>query len=169
MTVTIRPEEEGDADAVFAVNEQAFDRADEARLVARLRREADPYIGLVAVRDARVLGHIGFSPVTIEGWSNPVAAIGLAPLAVSPPAQRQGIGAQLVRAGLAACRERGFVLVVVVGDPRYYGRFGFVAASTLRLRYEHAPAEAFQLLTLSPIAPQQPPGVVHYLPAFSTV
>jgi putative acetyltransferase len=166
----IRAEKDGDAAAVFAVVEQAFARPEEARLVERLRREADPYIGLVAVREGAIVGHIAFTPVTIAGWDGHPRAAGLAPLAVAPAAQRQGIGAQLTRTGLDICRQRGFALVVVLGDPEYYTRFGFEPATEHGLGDEYgAPAGAFRVLAFTPSALVGARGTVRYHAAFGDV
>jgi putative acetyltransferase len=168
--MNIRIEEARDATGVHAVNEAAFARPDEARLVERLRREADPYIGLVAERDGNVVGHIAFTPVTIEGWAGHPRAAGLAPLAVMPAVQRQGIGSQLARAGLTVCRMQGITLVVVLGDPEYYARFGFVPASECGLGCEYdAPAGAFRVLELQRGALTDAAGTVRYHTAFTDV
>ena len=166
----IRPEEARDAAAVYDVNARAFARPDEARLVDRLRREAAPYIGLVAEDVAGVVGHIAFTPVTIVGWNAHPPALGLAPLAVAPAVQRQGVGSQLARAGLEICRQRGFALVVVLGDPGYYGRFGFEPASDHGLRDEyHAPPGAFRVLALVEGSLAGARGTVRYHAAFAQV
>ena len=168
--MNIRFEQEPDAASVFRVNEQAFERPDEARLVERLRREADPYIGLVAARDGKVVGHIAFTPVTIAGWEGHPRAAGLAPLAVMPAMQREGIGSALARAGLAECRARGFALVVVLGDPEYYARFGFEPASEHGIGNVYdAPAGAFRVLELQAGALHGARGTVHYHDAFNAV
>jgi putative acetyltransferase len=169
-SLNIRFEVEADAASVFAVNEQAFERPDEARLVERLRREADPYIGLVALRNEEIVGHIAFTPVAIEGWEGHPRAAGLAPLAVMPAVQREGIGSALARAGLAECRARGFALVVVLGDPEYYARFGFEPASARGIANVYdAPAGAFRVLELQPGALHGARGTVHYHEAFNAV
>jgi putative acetyltransferase len=80
----------------------------------------------VAEDDGAIVGHILFTPVVVEG--RPALGMGLAPLAVLPGRQRQGIGSQLVRRGLDSLRERGCPFVVVVGHPEYYPRFGFEPA-----------------------------------------
>jgi putative acetyltransferase len=168
--MNIRIEKARDAVGVGAVNEQAFGRPDEARLVERLRREADPYIGLVAEDDKRIVGHIAFTPVTIEGWVGHPRAVGLAPLAVAPSVQRKGIGGQLTRAGLAHCRAQGFALAVVLGDPEYYARFGFVPAAERGLADEyHAPPGAFRVLELQLGALTGAAGTVRYDAAFADV
>ena len=167
-SATIRREDALDADAVRLVNERAFNQSSEAVLVDALRGVAGA-ISLVAALDARIVGHILFTPVQV-GVEPAVPAIGLAPMAVMPAYQRQGIGSQLVRAGLDACRSQGHGVVVVVGHPTFYPRFGFVRASTAGLEYEHpVPPEAFMVLELQPGALAQMRGVVRYRPEFSDV
>jgi putative acetyltransferase len=127
----VRPEASADQDAIDAVHQQAFGRPAEAALVRALRREAKPCLGLVAELEARVVGHIAFSPVSIEGGSPP--ALGLGPLAVEPGRQRSGIGSALVREGLHRCGA--LAKIVVLGHADYYPRFGFRPASPLGLRF----------------------------------
>jgi putative acetyltransferase len=162
--VIIRPERPEDARAVWTVHEAAFGQADEARLVARLRQEARPCVSLVAECAAQVIGHVFFSPVAIEG----ARAGGLAPVGVLPAEQGRGAGGALVRAGLEASRALGWELVFVLGDPAYYGRFGFALAAPHGLHYEsHDFDRAFQVQELTAGALARCRGWVHYLPAFS--
>lgn len=169
---SLRAEEPGDGDAIAAVIAAAFDLGDvdagEAALVAGLRKAAALAVSLVAVAaDGRLLGHIAFSPVTVEGQED-ASLLGLAPLAVAPAAQRRGIGAALVEAGLEAARASGGDLAVVLGDPAYYGRFGFAPAQLQGLKWEHdAPPEAFMTLSLSARGAAVGPGVVRFHRAFS--
>lgn len=100
----------------------AFATAAEADLVDRLRRAGDVAIGLVAIDDDEVVGHVAFSPM-----AGPLKALGLAPVAVAPGRQRQGIGSALVRHGLEQAKAEGWEAVFVVGAPDYYRRFGFTA------------------------------------------
>jgi putative acetyltransferase len=166
--LTIRPERPPDADAVRIVNERAFGQPTEAALVDALRGVAGA-ISLVATIGARIVGHILFTPVQV-GAGPTVPAIGLAPMAVLPEYQRQGIGSQLALAGLDACRSRGHGVVVVVGHPTFYPRFGFVPASTAGLECEYdVPAEAFMVLELRPGALALTRGIVRYRPEFSAV
>ena len=150
---------------VDAIVEAAFGRADEARLVAALRESVEPRVSLVA----EVSGHVFFSPVRIEPESaNAPAVCGLAPLAVRPGLQRQGIGAALVREGLERCADLGWRAVFVLGDPAYYSRFGFVLAAPLGFRYEsEAFDSAFQVLELAPGCLAGRAGRVHYDEAFT--
>jgi putative acetyltransferase len=167
---TIRPELPEDFSTVFEINQRAFGRPEEARLVEALRKVATPQISLVAVHDEQVVGHIFFSPVTIEGQNSSVQALGLAPMAVAPELQNQGIGSLLVREGLNAARRTGRNIVVVLGHIAYYPRFGFEVASRKGLRCEFpAPDEAFMVAELTPDALRGVSGLVKYLPEFSQV
>lgn len=123
----------------------AFPLADESTVVDELRAANALPISLVAIEGGRVVGHIAFSPVSIE--PEPPASLvvmALPPLAVAPDAQRRGIGSALVQGGLKACADSGCDGVVVLGDPGYYRRFGFVPAAERGLRcLFDAPPEAF--------------------------
>jgi putative acetyltransferase len=166
----IRAEQTADIAAVRRVNEQAFGRTHEAALVDALRVVSHPQVSLVAVADGQVVGHIFFSPVMIESETSTAAALGLAPMAVLPEYQRQGVGSQLVREGLRACRRIGCNVVVVLGHPEYYPRFGFVPASRKGLRSEYeVPDEAFMVTELEPGALGGQRGLVKYRPEFAEV
>ena len=163
--LTIRPERDVDAAAIRAVTSAAFPTPAEATLVDALRRQQASVISLVAEDGDRVVGHILFSPVTLNGSDQ--AMLGLAPMAVSPERQRQGIGTGLVRAGLDASRERGAAAVVVVGHPAFYPRFGFVPASRFSLRCEYdVPDDVFMAIELIP-GVLRTGGFVRYHPAFA--
>ena len=166
--LTIRPERDSDAPAVRRVNLAAFPTAAEADLVDSLRRQGASVVSLVAQHaDSEPVGHILVSPVTLSGVDD-VRMLGLAPMAVEPDRQRQGIGSQLVRAGIEACRKAGAGAVVVVGHPAFYPRFGFVPASRLRLRCEYdVPDEVFMALELVPGVLAGRSGLVQYHPAFA--
>jgi putative acetyltransferase len=94
---------------------------------------------------------------------------GLAPLAVIESHRRQGIAAELVRAGLEACREAGFGWCVVLGEPAYYGRFGFRAAPEFGLSDEYGGGESFQVIELIPNALPVNAGLVRYAPEFKSL
>ena len=169
MLITRRENPE-DVSAVRQINLQAFGGPEEAALVDALREAARPFISLVAVAADRVVGHISFSPVMIEGRGPAPRAMGLAPMAVLPEYQRRGIGSQLVHAGLEECQRLGREVVVVVGHPRYYPRFGFIPAHGKGLRCEYeVPEEAFMVAELRPGALDGAGGIVRYHEAFSRV
>src|ERR1700761_5292975 len=124
----IRPERPEDARAISIVTEAAFKEAEhtsgtEARIVEALRAANALTVSLVAVEDDMIVGHVAFSPVSISDGS--VGWFGLGPVSVTPPRQGQGIGQALVREGLGRLESAGAVGCVVLGDPDYYGRFGF--------------------------------------------
>jgi putative acetyltransferase len=165
--IVIRREAPADAAAVREVNRGAFGQPDEAALVDRLRAHAALYLGLVAVDDRELVGHILFTPVPLHTAAGIVTFLALAPMAVRPARQRQGIGSTLVREGLAACRAAGYGLVVVVGHPPFYPRFGFVRARPLGLTSEPAfPDEAFMVAELTAGALHGRRGVIRYGPEF---
>ena len=163
----IRPERAADFEAIHAVQAAAFETDAEARLVGALRERAEPYLSLVAEVDGAVRGHVTFSPVTLRGAPAPLL-MGLAPLAVDAGVRCRGLGAELSRAGLRRCRALGAVGAVVLGDPRYYARFGFrdAAAWNLTSVYD-VPTGAFQAVELQPGAFAQLRGTLEYHPAFS--
>jgi putative acetyltransferase len=166
--IVIRREAPAHAAAVRKVHTEAFGRPAEAELVERLRRRARFYLSLVAVDRTQVVGHILFTGVTLYGDQPPDTILALAPMAVRPGRQREGIGSALVREGLAACRMAGQDVVVVVGHPDFYPRFGFVRARPLGLMSEPpVPDEVFMLAELTPGALAGRRGVVLYGGDFS--
>jgi putative acetyltransferase len=129
----IRPETEADHAAVAAVTAAAFGQQDEARLVEAIRASDEwvPDLTLVAEDDGRIAGHVMYSYSALEGSDTPL--LQLSPLSVVPARQNQGIGAALTRESLLLAEERGEPLVLVLGHPTYYPRFGFRPASELGL------------------------------------
>lgn len=156
---TIRPEQPGDEAGIRRILTAAFPTDLEARLVDDLRAAAQLTISLVATRDDRIVGHIAFSPVTLAGT---VVGLGLAPVAVAPDLQRQGLGRALITAGLAFARQSAAPLVVVLGAPGYYVRFGCQPASTWNLRDEYGGGEAFQAIVFDESAVPSNGGLIQY-------
>lgn len=171
MPARNRVETENDRLSIRRVNLRAFAGGGEADLVDALREQAAAFVSLVA-EDANgvVVGHIAFSPVTLGSEVESPGCLGLGPMAVEPERQRRGIGAALVREGLRTCRAEGHRVVVVLGHPEYYPRFGFVPASRFGLACEYpAPDEAFMALELVPGALAGRAGPVRYHPAFGMI
>lgn len=164
----IRTEKPEDLEAVRNVNIAAFGRENEANLVDRLRGTGSTF-SWVAVQSDRIVGHLFFSLVTVEGkCSKNLSILGLAPVAVLPNYQRQGIGTRMIREGLKECGRSGFQAVVVLGYPDFYSRFGFIPASRNSLRCEYdVPDEAFMVLELESGALQDCRGTVKYRSEFS--
>ena len=161
----IRAEAPGDRDEISALLDLAFGGTEESGLVARLRAQGAVIVALVATENGRILGHVLFSELPIETGGKALRAGALAPLAVTPERQRQGIGAALVRAGLEACRERGVAAAIVLGDPDYYPRFGFSTAAARNLRAPFS-GPAFMALELAPGCLDGVTGTVRYAEAF---
>ncbi|MEG3968446.1 N-acetyltransferase [Microcoleus sp. T2B6] len=164
----IRTEKPEDVEAVRNINIAAFGRENEANLVDKLRGIASTF-SFVAVQSDRIVGHIFFSPVVVEGkCSRNLSIQGLAPVAVLPNYQRQGLGTLLIQHGLEECGRSGFHAVVVLGHPDFYPRFGFIPASRKGLGCEYdVPDEAFMVLELESGALQDCSGTVKYRSEFS--
>jgi putative acetyltransferase len=157
--VLIRDEEGVDIPAIRKIVEEAFLQPAEARLVDRLRADGESVISAVAVDEERIVGHIMFSRM-----SAPFRALGLAPVAVTPGRQRSGIGSQLIRWGLAEAKTGGWQGVFVLGDTKYYERFGFSAALASEFESPYA-GEHFMALSLNGDLPANS-GKVEYAGAF---
>ena len=164
--IAIRPEEPGDEAAIHALTQAAFrdmpfSDGSEPELLGRLRADGDLALSLVAVNiDEAIVGHIAFSPVSIAdgsaGWFQ------LSPVSVIPSGQRSGIGSALILRGLADLRASGAKGCVLLGDPEYYGRFGFEHDPALEL--PGYPPSAFQRLVFEG---DPPTGRVSLPPAYS--
>lgn len=163
MGMDVRIERATDAPAIRNVHNAAFGGPAEGLLVDELRRLYDMLLSLVAVDQGEIIGHIAFSRMRISGGA-PEEAVSLAPLGVAPSHQSGGIGTALTKAGLGRLRDAGETLVFVLGDPAYYGRFGF-SAEAARAFTSPWPGEVFQALWLVPAIPDSG-GVVHYSKAF---
>jgi putative acetyltransferase len=160
----IRLEQTGDPAQIRAVTTAAFAETEhasgtEAQIIEGLRQSGDLQLSLVAEDDGAILGHVAFSPVKIAGEE--CGWVGLGPVSVQPDHQGRGIGRALIDAGLKRLREAGAAGCVVLGDPRYYGRFGF--ACSPGLRFTGAPPEYFMALGF---AGDLPSGEVSYAAPF---
>jgi putative acetyltransferase len=166
---TVRPETPADYAAIASLTNTAFNNAAEANLIATLRCQAKDYIALVAEQHGEVVGHILFSPASLDKAPD-CKIMALAPMAVSNVLQHQGIGSALVRAGLEQCNKQGVAAVVVLGHPGYYPRFGFTPASHFNISCPwQAPDNAFMLLELTPGVLKGKSGRVVYQPAFTAL
>lgn len=166
--VVVRVETSSDHEAIRRVLQSCFPTEAESRLVVLLRDAGRLAVSLVAELDGAIVGHVSFSPVTVQ---RPTASlgIGLAPLAVLADHRRQGIGAELVRVGLEACRAAGFGWCVVLGEPLYYARFGFRSAAEFGLSDEYGGGSAFQAMEFCEGALPRGAGLVCYAMEFAEV
>jgi putative acetyltransferase len=153
-------------EATRTLHRLAFGGMFEATLVDRLKQDGLVITSLIALYADDVVGHILFSTLAVEIDGRPVTSVSLAPIAVTPQRQRQGIGSQLVRAGLARLRQGPTRAVIVVGHPDYYPRFGFSAEVVRKLDTPYA-GDAFMGLELVPGSLAGTRGTVRYPPAFN--
>ena len=164
--VEVSPELPGDEAAIREVHLRAFPTPVEADLVEQLRRDGDVAISLVAGEDGQIVGHVLFSRMSVEADGDLIRCLGLAPVAVSPERQRTGIGTALIEAGLAAARADGADIVFVLGEPEYYGRFGFDAKTARPFASPYA-GMYFQAVTLRDDFRLPMSGQAVYAPAFA--
>ena len=167
MNFTIRQEGKQDQDAVDRLHKSAFGGDLEAKLVSALREACFAKVSLVAAIQNEVVAHILFSSVAIRTASGSVDALSLAPLAVLPHQQRKGLGSEMTRTGLEFCKKRGDRIVVVLGHPDFYSRFGFSAELARQLESPFGGGDAWMALELVPQALCGIHGAVEYSPPFS--
>jgi putative acetyltransferase len=168
--IHIRSETSADSAAIHQVEAQAFGRPNEASLVDTLREHHQIALSLVAVRNNEIVGHILFCSVVIEGAHTTFDAVGLGPMAVLPQYQHQSIGTQLVRSGLDMLRQAGQQVVVVLGHPDFYPRFGFQPAARRSIRSQwDVPDDVFMIAELAPGALDGVTGTVIYPSEFDNV
>ncbi|MBQ11153.1 MAG: GNAT family N-acetyltransferase [Planctomyces sp.] len=168
--MTIREESPEDVPEICRVLDQAFGQEGESRLVEELRLRSAITLSLVAIQENQVVGHILFSPATIVSEDTSFDALGLGPMAVLPEHQNKGVGSELVRAGLRRCADAGHEIVVVLGHPEYYPKFGFKIGNLLGIRCEFdVPDEAFMVTELREGALTGRTGVVRYQLEFNNV
>jgi putative acetyltransferase len=163
MNFTIRDEEEKDIEQVREIVKSAFPTEAESKLVDALRENGKAIISLVAANGDEVLGHILFSPVSTTPLSD-AEGIGLAPVAVKPAYQSQGMGSRLCHEGVQRCKELGYDYAVVLGSPEYYSRFGFQRASDFDLQNEYGVEDAFMVMYFTQ---NRAHGLVQYALEFS--
>lgn len=162
----IRNENIEDQEAVREINLNAFPTDVEATLVEKLRSSMDT-ISLVAVQEDKVVGHILFSPLSIENDKETFEALILAPIAVLPEYQKQGIGSKLVENGIIECKNQGHSIIVLVGHPEYYPRFGFISAEQNGIKHPFEVSEdVFMVYELVPDALSKVHGVLKYSEPF---
>jgi putative acetyltransferase len=163
----IRRETQSDVEAIFAITKAAFENHPysnntEQFIIKALRAAKALTVSLVAEVDEEIVGHITFSPVSFsdgsENW------YGLGPVSVKPVCQKQGIGTKLIHEGISLLKDLGAEGCVLVGDPNYYGRFGFKSPDGLI--HEGVPQENFLALSFGD---RTPTGTVEFHQAFSAI
>lgn len=167
VCMNIRLEEHRDTDKIRNVHLCAFETDAEAKLVDNLRKSGIELISLVAEVNLEIIGHILFSPVTVDGNTN---IMSLAPIAVLPAWQGRGVGGRLIVEGLNACEIGGYGAVVVLGHPDFYSPFGFIPSVRFGIQTGYdAPPEYFMVKELQKGAIQHTKGTVHFHTAFKNL
>jgi putative acetyltransferase len=166
--VEVRFEQPKDIDEVRLLNDKAFGQPEEGRIVDKLRKSCNGILSLVAISNNKIVGHILFSPVTIETQRGVIEGMGLAPMAVLPELQNHGIGSKLVKEGLRIINNTTCPYVIVLGHEKYYPRFGFQRASKygLKSQWEGVPDEAFMAMILNDSVMKGVSGIVRYRDEF---
>ncbi len=168
MKIIIRKEQTEDFDKIREINTQSFDTEAEANLVDNLRTSGKPLISLIAETKGIITGHILFSPVELINNKHSIKIAGLAPMAVLPEFQNQGIGSALINEGLKHCKSEDYQAVVVLGHPEYYPKFGFVPSSHYGIKSEYdVPDEVFMIIELEKDSLANHTGIVRYHEAFN--
>lgn len=167
MTITIRPERPGDEDVIHDLTQAAFapmphSQGNEGAIIRALRARGELTLSLVAGHDGEIVGHVAFSPVTVDGHHNDW--FGLGPISVRPDRQRQGIGRSLIREGLQRLKTEGANGCALIGDPAVYAGAGF--ANDGQLAYEGVPDIYVQRIVFSGPAPH---GLLVFSPAFAAM
>ncbi|MEA2015596.1 MAG: N-acetyltransferase [Actinomycetota bacterium] len=164
MNISIKKEEKKDYKGIYKVNKLAFGQENESQLVEKIRKgdKFIPELSLVAEASGRVVGHILFSEIKISG-SSVFKTLMLAPMAVAPEFQRQGIGTKLIKRGMELASELGYDSIIVVGHKEYYPGFGFKKASSWNIKFPFkVPDEAFMAVELAGGALEGKSGTVIY-------
>jgi putative acetyltransferase len=160
----IRDERPGDEDAIDVLTTRAFEPmpfsdGSEAPIIRALRQSGTLAVSLVAERDGKIVGHVAFSPLTIDGEHR--GWFGLGPISVEPDMQRGGIGKALIAQGLAILKQRGAAGCALIGNPKIYGRCGFVSEGGLT--YQDLESRLVQSIAFDGVSPQ---GELRFAAAF---
>jgi putative acetyltransferase len=174
LNYIIRQENSNDLPGIRDVNIKAFENGEnEARLVdlIRISEHFIQELSLVAEKeDGEIIGHILFSTIHLMAKNGTLPTLGLAPMAVKPGYQNEGIGSELVKAGLKACKALGFKHVFVLGHPGFYPKFGFSPSKTFCIQSPFpVPDEVFMAIELQKGGLSGLQGKIEYPPAFSAV
>ncbi|MFH1768675.1 MAG: N-acetyltransferase [Candidatus Omnitrophota bacterium] len=166
--ITVRGEKRKDIAVIRDINEKAFGQRQEADIIDKLRDKCSYFLSLVAEIDGCLVGHILFTPAVIEGEDGSrVEGVGLAPMAVLPQYQKQGVGSALVRAGFTELEKKGCLFVIVLGHAEYYPRFGFEPASRYGIGSQwDVPEDVFMILMFDGTKMEGVKGTAKYRPEF---
>ena len=166
MTISVKPAEPADSERIRAIHLSAFPSALEADLVEKLEQDGDLIISLVAERGGEAIGHIALSRMRAMADGEPVRALGLGPIGVDQVMQNGGAGSALIEAAKAIAQATGERMIFVLGEPEYYHRFGFSAATASPFQSPFS-GPYFMALELRPGTAVPSQGEAAYAPAFA--
>lgn len=166
--IEIREERRADYQAIRDVNNQAFNQPQEGTIIEKIRESGVEILSLVAIIDNKIVGHIFFSPVRMEEQATLKDGMGLAPMAVLPDYQQQGIGSKLIKEGIQRLKLKSVPYIIVLGHKDYYPKFGFETASKygLKCQWDGVPDEAFMVMILDDKMKPKIHGVAKYRDEF---
>jgi putative acetyltransferase len=167
LSIHIRPVTADDHPSIRHIAQSAFAGTDEVKLVDALRTGGWVIAELVAEVDDQIVGHVLFSRIALATQTRRISLVSLAPVAVLPDYQKQGIGSRLIRSGLKQLQDQGESVVVVLGHPEYYPRFGFSAELAQSLHSPFSGKPAWMALEIHSGALKDIQGQVEYSPPFS--
>ncbi|HAO06410.1 MAG TPA: N-acetyltransferase [Chryseobacterium sp.] len=162
--ILIRKEQATDYDAIQYVNDQAFNQPQEGNVIRKIRETGADILSLVAEMNNEIIGHIFFSEAALANHPEVKNGMGLAPMAVLPQYQQQGIGKMLIKKGIELLKERDIPYVIVLGHETYYPKFGFEKASKYGLisQWDEVPDEAFMIMILDKNLISKISGIAKY-------
>jgi putative acetyltransferase len=173
MDYSIRPESRADYSQISDINFLAFNNQEnESKLIELIRQSENfiPELSLVADKNGEIIGHILISTISLVTEQGSIPTLGLAPMAVKPGYQQQGIGSELVIKALERCKAMGFKHIFVLGHPNFYPKFGFVPSKNFSVTPPFpVPAEVFMALELVEGSLNCLHGKIEYPPAFNSV
>lgn len=170
MEIKLRKEESKDIDSIFELNAITFESDAEAKLVNNLRISGSLILSLVATANEKVVGHIAFSPMKIDGF-NQLNLVGLAPMAVHPKLQKQGVGSKLIKEGIHRLKAIEVDAIFLLGHKEYYPRFGFLPSFSIfgiKSKYD-VPDDTFMALELKPNSLSSVDGLIEYSKDFDAL
>ncbi len=165
--IHIRPENPNDLETIHHVYLKAFNRENEANLVGLLRRAGKASISLVILDGRRIIGHVLFSPVDLIPNPLNLTGVGMGPVGILPKFQGRGFGSKLIKEGLDVCRQKGLDFTVVVGEPSYYSRFGFLRAGDFNLKNEYGVDDEFRVIEMRTGILNNVSGLIKNQPEFA--